>query len=372
MKRRRYCVRSGLALPAAIFTLAIIVLFIAGSAFATTQEARASTGALSERLALEAAEYGAVSVLRDWDAAWNVTAPIGRTLGPFTHALSAGATTSVRLTRTSLSSWWVVSEGTAGGTQARRTARRAINAAFRLDLPPDAISAALGVTDSARVTGSGAVVGADSVELVPMCAASAVPIAGVAAPDTTRVCDGACGGAGGGIAGAPPLSRDSTVSSLVATLAATLVVDLVVPPGAIVTPMPAVNAGVCDTLSATNWGDPLGGACANHLPVIRALGDVTMRGGTGQGILIAAGDVVFDNGALFAGVVIAQDDFVTAGGGGTVLGAVLAADARRGNGDHTTIGAGGLIRRSSCRIRQARLAAAPPIRVRSRWWVEFD
>ena len=31
--------RKGLALPAAIFTLAVIALFIAGSAFATTQEA---------------------------------------------------------------------------------------------------------------------------------------------------------------------------------------------------------------------------------------------------------------------------------------------------------------------------------------------
>jgi hypothetical protein len=33
---------------------------------------------------------------------------------------------------------------------------------------------------------------------------------------------------------------------------------------------------------------------------------------------------------------------------------------------------GGLVRRSSCRVRQARLAAASPARVRQRWWAEFD
>jgi hypothetical protein len=108
------------------------------------------------------------------------------------------------------------------------------------------------------------------------------------------------------------------------------------------------------------------------LPVISALGDLTVRGGTGQGIIVASGDVRFENGAMFAGLVVAADDFLTGAGGGTVLGAVLAGDARRGTGDHTRIASGGIVRRASCRIRQARLAAASPVRVRDRWWAEFD
>jgi hypothetical protein len=360
--------RPGLALPAAVFTLAVIVLFIAGSAFAATQEARASVGALAERLALEAAEYGAAAVLRDWDPAWNVATPVGQTLGPAIHVLAGGATSVVRLTRTSATTWWAVSEGSAGATVVRRAARRTVNAVFRLDMPPDAAQAALGVADSARITGYGAVVGTDSVEVPGSCPGlTMAPAAGVAAPDTMRIVAPA-----GGIIGTPSLLPDSTVPARVASLASTLVADIVLPAGAIMTPAPLVIAGACDTLSASNWGDPAGGPCATHLPVIRALGDLTVRGGTGQGIIIALGDIVFESGAAFAGLVVAHDDFVTGSGGGLVLGAVLAGDARRGPGDHSVVASGGLIRRSSCRLRQARLAAAPPVRIRERWWAEFD
>ena len=358
------CNRAGLALPAALFTLVLIALFIAGSAFAATQEVRASAGTLAERVALEAAEYGAVAVLRDWDPAWNLAAPIGQTTGPFTHTLAGGAAAQVRLTRTSLTTWWIVSEGIVGGA-ASRAARRTVNAVYRLDLPPLVPDAALAVADSVRVTGSGAVIGTDSVDAVACGSLAGTPVAGVAAVDTTRVTGLA------GITGAPPLVSDSTIPARIVAIDSALTAGIVLPPGAIVTPAPVVTAGVCDTLSTANWGDPAGGACGTHYPIVRALGDLTVRGGTGQGILVAAGDVRFENGATFAGIVIARDDFVTGSGGGSVLGAVLAGDIVRGAGDHTVIGDGGRLRRSSCRIRQARLAGAPPVRVRQRWWMEF-
>jgi hypothetical protein len=359
--------RRGLALPAAIFTIAIITLFIAGSAFTATQETRAALGTLAERTALETAEYGATAVLRDWDPQWNVSAAIGQTLGPFTHAMANGATATVHLTRTSLTTWWVISEGTTGTTVARE-ARRTLNAVLRLDLIPGVTDAALAVTDSAAVTGTGAVIGTDSIEATGICASlTTVPSAGAAAPDTTRVTGIA------GIIGTPQLLTDSTIAARVATLDAALIADLVLPDGAIVTPAPVLAAGRCDTLVVTNWGDPNGGgACASHFPVIRALGDVIVRGGTGQGILIAAGDVQFENGATFSGIVTPRDDFVTGSGGGSVLGLVIAGDARRGTGDHSVVGSGGRIRRSTCRVQQARLAAAHPMRVTRRWWAEFD
>ena len=364
--------RAGLALPAAVFTLAVIMLFIAGSAFVTTQESRASLGAVTERLALEAAEYGAVAVLRDWNRAWNVTSPVGQTIGPITHTLAGGASSTVHLTRTTPTTWWVVSVGSAGGSSRRRVAVRTVNATFRLDLPPDAVDAALGAADSARVLGGGVVIGTDSVEALAGCGL-ATANAGVAAPDTMRVCDGACGIAGSGIIGTPALLADSTVTLRATSITSAVTPDIVLPAGAIVTPSPVAIGSLCDTLAAANWGDPGGaGACRAYLPVISALGDLTVRGGTGQGIIVASGDVRFENGAMFAGLVVAADDFLTGAGGGTVLGAVLAGDARRGTGDHTRIASGGIVRRASCRIRQARLAAASPVRVRDRWWAEFD
>lgn len=358
--------RRGLALPAALFTLAIIALFIAGSAFTATQEARASLGTLAERSALESAEFGAAAVLRDWDPTWNVQTSVGQTLGPFIHAMPDGATATVRMTRTSVTSWWVVSEGTTG-TAVAREARRTLNALFRLDLVPGVPDAALNVADSASVTGTGAVIGTDSVETPGTCASlTSVPNAGVAAPDTTRISGTS------GIIGVPPLITDSTVAVLVSRLDAALTADIVLPDGAIVTPAPVAAGAVCDTAVMTNWGDPGGGACSRHFPVIRALGDVIVRGGIGQGILIAAGDVQFENGAAFSGIVTPRDDFVTGSGGGSVLGVVIAGDVRRGAGDHSVVGSGSWIRRSTCRVHRARLAAAHPTRITQRWWAEFD
>src|SRR5688500_19010459 len=237
MNRR---LRRGLALPVAMLTVTIVVLFVAGSAFATSLESRASVGALAERLAMESAEYGAVAVLRDWDPAWNVATPVGQTLGPFTHALSGGVA-SVRLTRASWTTWWAVSDGNTSGTVAR-AARRSVSAVFRLDMPPAMIDAALSVTDRARVTGTGAVVGTDSVDFLATCLGAApLPIAGIAAPDTTRVIGTA------GVTGAPPMVTDATVAQRLASLDSALAPDVVIPAGAIVTPAPVRTAGVCDS-----------------------------------------------------------------------------------------------------------------------------
>jgi hypothetical protein len=80
------------------------------------------------------------------------------------------------------------------------------------------------------------------------------------------------------------------------------------------------------------------------------LGDVEIRGGAGQGVLLADGDVTVSQGARFTGVVIARDDVRSAAGGGVVLGAVLAADSAAGPGDHSRIGDALRIQRSSCAV----------------------
>lgn len=362
--------RPGLALPAAMLALTIVALFIAGTAYVSRQEAMAAVGVLAQRQALEAAEYGAAAALRDWQRAWNTGMPIGGTV-TLPYALAGGASAAVRLTRVTATTWWVVSAGTAGGPGARRTAARTVNAVLRLDPGAGPIEAAFAAADSVRVTGSGRVIGTDSIEAIPGCGAIASPVAGVASPDTTRTCDGSCGSPAGGIAGVPRLLADSTVAARVAAALA-MPHDVALPAGAVVTPAPAATAGVCDTLAPLNWGDPAGGPCAARFPVIRAFGDVTMQGGVGQGILLASGDVRLEGGALFAGLIVAGDDLLTGAGGAVVLGAALAGDARRGDGDHSRVGDQGIVHRSSCRLRQARLAAAWPARTRDRWWGAFD
>jgi hypothetical protein len=148
--------RKGFALPAALFVLTVIGLFIAATAFAALQESRAALGGLAQRAALEAAEYGAAAVLRDWSAAWNTGVPVGSTIGPTGYALAGGASAVVRITRGTPTVWWVVSEGLAGGTLARRAARRTVNAVLRLDVDADSSLPLAGVPASVRIARLGA------------------------------------------------------------------------------------------------------------------------------------------------------------------------------------------------------------------------
>lgn len=368
--------RCGVALPLAIITLALIALFVAGSAFLALHEARAATGRIAERRALEAAEYGLSSLLRDWDDRWNTRIGVGDTVGTWTHILTGGAVALVRAIRLTPTTFHVWSEGTAGAPIAARRARRTLAGVLRLDAPDAPVSAALTVRDSAWVGGGGLVSGSDTVTMVGgVCAATPAPVAGVAAPDTSHVCVGTCGGI---VTGSPPLTVDTSASDprrygtatgeAWAALAARA--DIVLPPDATVTPAPVAVAGVCQRGPPGNWGDPaMGAACADWLPVILAQGDVTMAGGVGQGILIAAGDVRLEAGARFTGVIVAGDDVVT-DGSATVLGAVLAGDARSGAADHTRI-ATGTLRFSGCAVTRALLQTSAVARLGQRWWTEL-
>ncbi|HEX7121649.1 MAG TPA: hypothetical protein VF178_04695 [Gemmatimonadaceae bacterium] len=376
--RRR---QQGLALPAALIALVLIALVIAGSAFLTLHETRMASGGLAERRALEAAEYGVAAVLRDWMPQWSLTTSAGDTLPLRHHVLAGGAAARVRITRLTLTTFLVWSEGRAGGSATDRQARRVIGALLRLDASAAVPMAALTVRDSARIDGTALVSGMDTVTAPGgLCAAAPAPAPGVAAADTMLVCHGSCPGAGGTVSGIPPLAPDSlaadplrysaAVGGAWATLAARA--DILLLPNATITPAPVVAGGVCQRSAPDNWGDPTpGAACADWLPVIWAPGDVTITGGMGQGILLAAGDVHLEGGARFAGVVVAGDDLVTGGGGGTVIGAVLAGDATAAPGDHTTVGDGATVRWSACAVGRALFGSAPPVRLVERWWAEL-
>jgi hypothetical protein len=376
--------RAGVALPAAVVTLAIVSLFVAGSAFFTLQESRAARTSLTERAALEAAEYGATALARDWLPAHALFLPVGGTLGPFTHGLSGGAAATARLTRSTSATFWAVSDGSAGSANALTLSRRSVGVVYRLGLAIPVVTAALTVRDSATVVGGGVVSGTDSLgggpPVVGACASVGAGVAGVAATDSTHVCDGTCGITSGNIRGLPPLISAAAAGDSLSYLTLgdrtwldlVTAADIVLPPNAIVTPGPSLAGGTCQGGVASNWGDPGGGsACASFFPVIWAQGDVTIDGGAGQGILLAEGDIRLAGGAAFSGLAIARDDIVTLGSGGTILGAALARDARSGAGDHTVIGGGSLIQYSSCTLHTALYATAPLIRVRERAWAEY-
>jgi hypothetical protein len=375
--------RSGFALAAAVVSLAVIALFIAGSAFFALEEAQTSRNAVAERQAMEAAEYAATAVMRDWDSQQTMTLPIGVTLSPFTYTLGQGAAAHAEVTRATETTFWAMSEGTAGRPSLRTAARRAVNVIYRLAVADPGVRAALTVSDSGEVRNGGVVVGSDSLiagpQVIAACASPSTPVAGIAAPDTMRICDGGCGSTSGSVRGSPPLLADSmaadpqryTVLGGRTWQSLTAAADVILPPNAIVTPAAVASAGACQRTAPDNWGEPVPGSpCRWYFPIIWARGDVTVSGGVGQGILLADGDIRFAASASFTGLVVARDDIVILPGGGTILGAALAGDSRRGTGDHTLIESGGLIQFSACGVRSALYGAARLERVRQRAWAE--
>jgi hypothetical protein len=282
--------------------------------------------------------------------------------------------------RTGPWTFWTSSAGTAGDSAAGTLARRGVAVAWRLAIPDISLGAALTVRDSVTIGAGATLAGSDTALAIwaGQCPPPG-PVAGLALPDSLRICTGGCAGGGppGVVTGAPPVLEDAAAAAPTrydtwgaerwATVAASA--PVVLPPGAIVTAAPRVSAGRCDRTALDNWGE-LGGSgpCAGYAPLIHALGDVELRGGAGQGVLLAEGDVVLSGGATFAGLVIARDDVRSSGTGGTVLGAVLAADVNRGPGDHTTLGSGARVLFSRCAVLRALERSARLVPLRRRSW----
>ncbi len=374
--------RRGIALLVTLAAILLLSVLVATAVNLVSGEFRRARDEGAMRQAADAADAGVYAVMRDWALRAHEGIQVGGVLGPDSLVL-AGARVTSRTMRTSPTSFWTVSVSEAGDSLSRTLSRRMANVAYRLALPDLSINAALTVRDSLTIVGSARIAGADSTPSGwgSWCAAN-TPGAGVSMSDTTRLCDGGCGrgSVGGRISGVPPLLTDSTAADTARYLVfgaerwSSLIgaAPIRLPAGSIITPAPSVVGGVCDRARPDNWGEPSGaGPCGSYAPLIWARGDVELRGGVGQGVLLADGDVTLSNGALFAGVVITRDDLASAGIGGTILGAVLAGDARKATGDHTALGGLTLVRRSSCAVALALERSARLVPVRARSWASL-
>lgn len=360
-----------------IVLLSSLSLALARVAHDDFKRARDSRLALAAR---EGGDYAAHVTLRDWAITGADTLAVGSLTAPASWSSSLGSGIA-RTMRTSPTTYWTVSEGWAGDSVARTLSRAAVNIAWRLAVPDIVANAVLTVRDSVTLAGGALVIGSDSSlaawggSCPPLTAAPAIAL-----PDTTRLCDGACGmgSVSGRAVGSPALFADAGAGAtgrydtfaLENWSSLTSHAAIALPNGSIVTPTPSLSAGRCNRADPTNWGDPTGAvpSCTSWLPMIWARGDIEIRGGVGQGILLADGDVTLSNGALFSGIIITHDDVTSIGVGGTVLGAVLAADSRVGSGDHSRLDGNTLIRRSSCAVQRALLGSARLRRVRDRPW----
>ncbi|MBP9106940.1 MAG: hypothetical protein KBF56_09290 [Gemmatimonadaceae bacterium] len=381
-RRRAERARRGIALLTALVAILLVALLSIGAMHLALGDFRRTRDEGTMRRAANVADAGAYDVLRRWATSPHEATPVGQTLPPDSLQLT-GASAVARTTRASRTTWWTVSTGSAGDSIERTLSRRTVQMAYRLALPDVVANAALVVRDSVTLAGGARVVGSDTALAAwgALCP-SLTQAAGLAMADTTRLCDGTCGAGsvGGRVQGFPPLLVDASAAlapryrvfggETWASLTAHA--SVVLPPGSVVTPSPVVAAGVCDRTRIDNWGDPGGvGVCGTYAPLIWATGDVVLRGGAGQGVLLVEGDLTVSQGARFAGVVIVRDDVQSQGIGGTVLGAVLAGDANVAPGDHTRLDGATLVQRSRCAVDLALEWSARLVPVRQRAWAPF-
>lgn len=361
--------RRGVALVTTLAILVLLLLLTTGALHLAIGDARRGGDARPMVVAGAAADAGAYAVLRDLAAFDFDSMRVGDTLPVLTVAAGDGWA-HVRGRRVSPLAWWITSLGFTPDTTSRDRSVRRVNLVLRQAIPQLPTDAAFTARDSVLVTGLGAVIGTDT--SAGSWSAGCVPgtgVAGIAVADSGLVRHGA-------VTGVPPVAVDPIAGAFASygafgtetwqDLASRA--HVVLPGGSVMTPAPRLTGGACDVTHPGNWGDPAGGPCARHAPIVWVRGDLELRGGAGQGVLLVDGDLTVSQGATYLGVVIARDDVRSAAGGGRILGAAFAADSVALPGDHSRIADGLRVQRSSCAAAGVLRRHAPMVPVTRRSW----
>lgn len=203
---------------------------------------------------------------------------------------------------------------------------------------------------AAVVVADGAVVEGGTVSGLDACAGEHLP--GVGGPDVEI-------GAGAVVEGLPPTIPDSAAPDLLEGFPVAGVAAITLPSGT-GTPVPAIVDGTCDP-GDWNWGSAASGSpCADHRPLVHALGDLVIQGGEGQGVLVVDGNLTVSDGFSFRGVVVVRGRL-------RVEGAVIAGSVRARHLDMTD----GSLRFDSCALAAAARGPAfdRAFRPPGRWWI---
>lgn len=287
-------------------------------------ELAASRAAVRQLVGRAAAEGAAAYVLRQPEAGWTDSVPVGgaRVVADLDLGRAEGVAAVRRLAP---ESWLVEGTGRLPGRTPVRSARLAwsMDPLTRVSMLVGTINVAvgtpvtlLGAVDTSAPAGWDAA--ADSVDCVPWLSEleghyASSPLA------TTAVLADTTGGPALGLLG---------FSSLLAST------DVFVT--GVGTPAPVEHFGVCATDEPWSLGDPLtpGGPCAPYLPLRASEGDLTLIGGTGQGLLLVNGDLTLTEGVHFHGLALVRGRLLVEGGAsfeGLAVaqgGAEVAADGR--------------------------------------------
>ena len=369
--------RSGIALAAAIYAVAIASVIVTGVLFTIVRSRRATDGGMRDRQLVAAAEEALFGALERWDGAARARQAVGATSAWRVDLPGAPLLAdSVHVTRLDETVYWIVADAAfAGDPRLRITAPSRRRLSLLVRVPP------------VRLPLSAALVAAGDVAL------------GVDARIDANAGDATCGGADsaavlpGGAQllldplyppGAPSVRHDSlaadprTYDMLGGESWQALAdrADVQLPPDARVTPLPTLGDGACAS-AVNNWGDPRRvtppGPCESRAPLVHAAGDLTIDGGSGQGVLLVDGRLHLGGPLLYAGLVIARGGIDTFTDGPTISGMVLSASgalAGQGVPPSVLLAHRITIRYSRCDVQHGIASTRQARPVRSRAWTE--
>lgn len=359
-----------MALAAVLLAIVVIGALIAGIFFASSQEYQLGRNALLQTRAFANAEEGLNDVYARWDNADNVR------LGTGESRTFTTPTARVTVTRTTPATFWAVSEGWVAQGSVTEASRRT-GMLWSLDVPALPALAALTIRGPIVVGDAASIDGTDTPVAGWNCGAPAPALAGIMVDDLADVTtEGAPD-----IIGTPGIA-DSAVAGDTATylrygdssweeLAASA--SVVLPGGSSLAPAPAANGSPASCIaSPSNWGDAVrrvpAGACESHFPVIHVAGDLSLTGGSGQGVLLVDGDLRVTGPITFHGPVIVRGSLSVTGAGAALLGSVMVASS---GGAPSVVQGGASIISSSCAVATALRGATRPGAVRLRAWADL-
>lgn len=382
--RRRNTDERGIALILAVFALVVIGALISAVFFTAQLEERSGANTLSSLQAAEAAQAGLEYASANWSRAW-VRQGVGNTTGIAWTQLGAtpgyfGDSITQLNDQLLLVRGFGQARNAGGVVQASRTSAML----FKVGPADFGLKAAVTVQGNASVGGRDTVSGAD---LVPSGGAWSTLCAGFSTANqpASRSTSGAVPTSAGNHLVTPVGVIDSAsvatsvadVNTYFSLLAATADIKLTSAtiPGTIA---PAVSGHLCAPGSA-NWGDPTyapsgvdgtNHPCATYFPVIYVdaggTGTAILPSGAGQGILLVNGNVRFNSGFKFYGLIVANGSASATGGGsnGNLYGGLLALSGATLNGNER-------FDYSSCAITLAQAAALVGAPLSSRRFIRY-
>lgn len=105
--------------------------------------------------------------------------------------------------------------------------------------------------------------------------------------------------------------------------------------------------------------------------VVYATGDLTLTGGTGEGLVIVNGRLTIAGPITFTGIIVARNGIRTSASGAVVIGAIRAGPANDGESATVDLGHEIEIRRSPCALQTVLGKVVTPRPARGRRWAEM-